>query len=155
MSLGIEALKTCELFDGCDDALLAEILADGRERTYHAGDVVYSEGAEHDEVYLVLEGRLLHTFAVLDAAGVDYDLAVEPGEISNEARFLSDEPSYVGCVADTDTKGIAWKVEDAVGFCNRHPEVGYPIMTSIARLLNRRFQQLNQVILDRVAWGLE
>ena len=155
MSLGIEALRKCELFDACDDALLEEVLAQGEERAYAAGDLVYAEEAEIDELYLVLEGRLRHTFAVLDAAGVDYEMAVEPGEASNAVRFLTEGPSYIGCVADTDTKVMVWKAQEVAEFWDRHPEVGYRIVTSIAKLLNRRLQQLNQIILDRVSWGLE
>lgn len=155
MSVGIEALRKCELFDACDDALLEEVLAQGEERAYAAGDLVYAEEVECDELYLVLEGRLLHTFAVLDAAGVDYEMAVEPGEVSNEARILTEGPSYVSCVADTDSTVMVWKAQEAVAFWDRHPEVGYRIMTSVAKLLYRRLQQLNQIILDRVSWGLE
>lgn len=155
MSLGIEALRKCELFDACDDALLEEVLAQGEERAYAAGDLVYAEEVECDELYLVLEGRLLHTFALLDAAGVDYELAVGPGEVSNAVRFLTEGPSYIGCVAGTDTKVMVWNAQEAAEFWDRHPEVGYRIVTGIAKLLYRRQQQLNQVILDRVSWGLE
>ena len=155
MSLGIVALRKCELFDACDDALLEEVLAQGEERAYAAGDLVYAEEAEIDELYLVLEGRLLHTFALLDAAGVDYEMAVEPGEVSNAVRFLTEGPSYIGCVADTDTKVMAWKAQEAAEFWDRHPEVGYRIVTGVAKLLYWRLQKLNQIILDRVSWGLE
>ena len=60
MSLGIEALRKCELFDACDDALLEEVLAQGEERAYAAGDLLYAEEAEIDELYLVLEPRQLY-----------------------------------------------------------------------------------------------
>ncbi len=155
MSVGIEALRTCELFDACDDALLEEVLAQAEERAYAPGDVVYAEEAEADELFLVLEGRLRHTFALLDAAGVDYELTVGPGEVSNAVRFLTEGPSYVGCVADTDTTVLVWKAPEVADFWDKHPEVGYRIVTGIARLLYQRQQQLNQVILDQVSWGLE
>jgi CRP-like cAMP-binding protein len=155
MSVGIEALRKCELFDACDDALLEDVLAQGEERAYAAGDLLYAEEAETDELYLVLEGRLRHTFALLEAAGVDYEMAVGPGEISNAVRFLTEGPSYVGCVADTDTKVMVWKAQEVAEFWDRHPEVGYRIVTGIAKLLYRRLQQLNQVVLDQVSWGLE
>ncbi len=155
MSVGIEALRTCELFDACDDALLEEMLAQAEERAYAAGDQVYAEEAETDELYLVLEGRLRHTFALLDAAGADYDLAAGPGEVSNAVRFLTEGPSYVGCVADADTTVLVWKAPEVADFWDKHPEVGYRIVSGIAKLLYRRLQQLNQVILDQVSWGLE
>jgi CRP-like cAMP-binding protein len=155
MSVGIEALRKCELFDACDDALLEKVLAQSEERAYAAGELVYAEMAESDELYLVLEGRLRHTSALLDAAGVDYEMAVEPGEVTNAVRFLTEGPSYISCVADTDTKVLVWKAQEAAEFWDRYPEVGYRVVTGIAKLLYRRLQQLNQIILDRVSWGLE
>jgi CRP-like cAMP-binding protein len=155
MSVGIEALKKCGLFDACDDALLGEILAQGEERSYAAGDEVYAEMAENDELYLVLEGRLRHTFALLDAAGVDYEMAVEPGEVSNAVRFLTEGPSYIGCVADTDSKVLVWKAQEAIELWEKHPEVGYRVVSNISKMLYGRLQLLNQIILDRVSWGLE
>ena len=155
MSFGIEALKKCALFDPCDDALLEQLLALGEERAYAAGDVVYAEEAESDELYLVLEGRLRHTFALLDAAGADYEMLAGPGEVSNAVRSITEGPSYVGCVADTDTTVMVWKAEEAAGFWDKHPEVGYRVVTAVAKLLYERLQQLNQIVLDQVSWGLE
>jgi len=155
MSVGIEALRKCELFDAADDALLEKVLAQGEERAYAAGDLVYAEMAESDELYLVLDGRLRHSSALLDAAGVDYEMPVEPGEVTNVVRFLAEGPSYISCVADTDTKVLVWKAQEAAEFWDRYPEVGYRVVTGIAKMLYGRLQQLNQIILDRVSWGLE
>ena len=155
MSVGIEALRQCGLFDAADDALLENVLAQAEERAYAAGDLVYAEMAESDELYLVIEGRLRHTSALLDAAGVEYDMAVEAGEVSNLVRFIAEGPSYLSCVADIDTRLLVWKAEEAIAFWDQHPEVGYRVVTATAKLLYRRVQQLNQIILDRVSWGLE
>ena len=155
MSVGIEALRKSELFDACDDALLEKVLAQAEEREYAAGEQVYAEMAESDELYFVTEGRLLHTSALLDAAGVEYRMAVEPGEASNLVRFLAEGPSYLSCVADTDTKVLVWKAQEAAEFWDNHPEVGYRVVTAISKLLYRRLQQFNEIILDRVSWGLE
>ncbi len=155
MSIGIEALRKCELFDAADDALLEQVLAQSEERVYAAGEQVYAEMAESDELYLVVEGRLRHTSALLQAFGADYELVVESGEVSNEVRFLAEGPSYISCEAETDTKVLVWKAKEAVAFWDQHPEVGYRMVTSISKLLLRRIHQLNDAILDRVSWGLE
>ncbi len=155
MSTGIEALRKSGLFDACDDALLERMLEQGEERTYAAGEQVFAEMSECDELYMVVEGRLRHTSALLDAAGVDYDMPVEPGDVSNVVRILAAGPSYISCVADTDSKVLVWDAQQAAGFWDQHPEVGYRVVTAIAKRLNQRLQQLNQIILDRVSWGLE
>ena len=155
MSVGIEALRKSELFEACDDALLEKVLAQAEEREYAAGEQVYAEMAESDELYLVIEGRLLHTSALLDAAGVAYRMAVELGEVSNLVRFLAEGPSYLSCVADTDTRVLVWKAQEAAEFWDSHPEVGYRVVTAISKRLYQRLQQFNEIILDRVSWGLE
>ena len=95
MSVGIEALRKSGLFDACDDALLEQVLAQAEEREYAAGDVLYDEMAQSDELYLVIEGRLRYTSAVLDVAGVEYDMVLEPGDVSNLVRFIGEGPSYL------------------------------------------------------------
>lgn len=155
MSAGIEALRKSGLFDACDDDLLEQVLAQSEERAYAAGDLVYAEMAESDELYLVLEGRLRHNSALLDAAGIDYDITVEPGEVSNLVRFLDKGPDFLSCVADTDTKVLVWKAQQAIEFWDRRPEVGYRVVTAAAKRLNEQVRHLHQVILDRVSWGLE
>lgn len=155
MTVGIEALRESKLFDACDDALLEKVLAQSEERSYAAGDLVYAEMAESEELYLVLEGRLRYESALLDAAGVDYRMVDEPGDVSNLVRFIAEGPSYLSCVADVDTRVLVWKAQDAIAFWDRHPEVGYRVVTAIAKNFHQRVQQLNQIILDRIAWGLE
>ncbi len=155
MSAGIEALRRCGLFAAADDALLEKVLAQGEERAYAAGDPVFAEMSESDELYLVLEGRLRYTSALLDAAGVEYDMVEEPGSVANLVRFIAEGPSYISCLADTDTRVLVWKAQEAIAFWDNHPEVGYRVVTATAKLLHQRLQQLNQIILDRVSWGLE
>ncbi len=155
MSVGIEALKKSGLFEAADDSLLEKVLAQSEERGYAAGDQVFGEMAECDELYLVLEGRLRYTSALLDAAGVEYDMVLEPGDVGNLVRFIAEGPSYLSCAADTDARVLVWKAQEAVEFWDRHPEVGYRVVTATAKLLYRRVEQLNQIILDRVSWGLE
>ena len=155
MSVGIEALRKSKLFDACDDSLLEKVLAQSEERMYAAGDLVYAEMAESDELYLVLEGRLRYDSALLDAAGVDYDMVEEPGDVSNLVRFIAEGPSYLSCVADVDSRVLVWKAQEAIAFWDQYPEVGYRVVTATAKILHRRVQQLNQIILDRIAWGLE
>ncbi len=155
MSVGIEALRKCGLFDAADDALLEKVLAQGEERSYAAGDQVFAEMSESDELYLVLEGRLRYTSALLDAAGVEYDMVAEPGGVANLVRFIAEGPSYISCLAETDTRVLVWKAKEAIAFWDSHPEVGYRVVTATAKQLHGRLQQLNQIILDRVSWGLE
>ena len=155
MSVAIEALRKSGLFDAVDDALLENVLEQGEARMYAAGEPVFAEMAESDELYLVLEGRLRYESALLEAAGVDYDMVVEPGDVGNLMRFIAAGPSYLSCVADVDTKVLVWKAQEAIEFWDQYPEVGYRVVTAIAKLLHKQVQQLNQIILDRVAWGLE
>ncbi len=155
MSLGIEALKKCELFEPCDDALLEKILAQSKERTYAAGEQVYEEMSESDELLLVVAGQLKQTSALLDAAGIDWERISGPGEVLNLVKFVAEGPNYVRCEAESETRVLVWNAKQAAEFWNDYPEVGFRITTNIARLLYDRVQQLNQVILDRVSWGLD
>ena len=89
MSVGIEALRKCGLFDACDDTLLEKVLAQGEERRYAAGEEVFAEMAESDELFLVLEGQLRYTSALLDAAGILEHEEVQIWNITQGTRLAT------------------------------------------------------------------
>lgn len=75
-------------------------------------------------------------------------LRLDRNNLIELVRFLS-------CVADTDTKVMVWKAQEAAEFCAGHPKVGYRAVAGVAKLLDQWLQHLNQITLDRVSWGLE
>ena len=155
MSDGIEVLRKCELFESLDDELLSELLAQGEIRDYKSGDVVFAEMAESDELYMVVEGQLKLVIALLDSDMPGYETELGPGDVCNAVRFIAKGPSYVSCVVETDAKVMVWPADPSIEFWDKHPEAGYEVVKGIARTLYRNLQQFNQIILDRVSWGLE
>jgi CRP-like cAMP-binding protein len=52
----VELLKHIELFSGLTSEQIEHIAALGHEASYNAGDVIISEGAPSDEIYVICDG---------------------------------------------------------------------------------------------------
>ena len=155
MPIDRDLLKQSELFSTMDEEVLDEFAIAGETQTYGDGDVVFAEMADSDEIYLVLEGQLTHTFALVDAGTGPDNLLVGPGEISNAVRLFAVGPNYVSCVATGDVKVVAWKSDAWRAICERHPVVGYHLVSRVAGIFYERAIRVNQMLLDNMSWGLE
>ena len=51
-------LRSTLLFADLDDSALERIATDATERTLQRGDVLFVEGEEPDDLYVVIEGRI-------------------------------------------------------------------------------------------------
>ena len=56
--VGIEQLRSVELFQDLDDVGLAELAAASEQRPLQRGDVLFTENDEPNELFVVVSGRL-------------------------------------------------------------------------------------------------
>lgn len=63
-------LKSSDPFASLPESLLAKIAAVGRPMSYHAGETIYELGSAADDIFLILNGAIEHSF--------DPDIAATP-----------------------------------------------------------------------------
>jgi CRP-like cAMP-binding protein len=154
MAIDRKLLTKNEFFASIDAAALDAFASAGELKTFPDGDVVGTEMSQNDEIYLVVEGQLIHTFALADAgSGLD-DFIIGPGEIGNAVRLFSSLPSYMTCVAGGDVKVVAWQGDDMKAICDQRPDVGYRLVCRAAGIFYERALRVNQMLLDNMSWGL-
>ncbi len=138
-----------------EPAVLEEFLAAGELKTFEDGDIVFAELEESDEIYLVVEGHLRHTFALAEAGSGLEDFVIGPGESSNLVRLFAHGPNHMTCVAEGGVQSVAWKADAVKAICERHPEVGYRLVSRAAGVFYERALRINRMLLDNMSWGLE
>jgi CRP/FNR family transcriptional regulator, cyclic AMP receptor protein len=82
-----DLLLGTELFAELDDADLDRVMASVRRRELQRGDVIFTEGAEPDGLYIVEEGRVAITSKSDDGRESVFAL-MEPGDLFGEMGLL-------------------------------------------------------------------
>ena len=147
-------LQQNRLFSSMDDETLEDFINSAEEREFQAGELVYGEMGKSGEMFFVLEGKLSHDFSLANAGDEFEPIVVGEGEVSNAVAVVGDGPSYLSCTALSHTRLLVWRAAEVSQICQQKPEVGYPFVAEVARMLLARLQEVNQRLLDRLEWGM-
>ena len=110
------------------------------ERTYAAGDVIFAEGDQSTEMFIVQEGRVQVTKRV---AGGDLFLAtLERGDFFGEMGLLDSQPRHATCSALVPTRLLALRSGDLLIKLRRDPTFALEMLQS----MSRRIRHLNEQV---------
>lgn len=128
--------------------------------TVHKGanSVIFSEGDEGSEIYLVLEG----TLRVLGKVDLENERKIQPGfgEITaggvfGELALIDEMPRSATVVTATEAKLAVIDGVKLLAFLDAHPDIGYPILKELMTTLVVRLRKANQRVFSLFAWGLK
>jgi CRP-like cAMP-binding protein len=154
MSNDLQALKDCALFSEFNDEILERFRAAGKTRTYDAGDIVFVEMSEGDEIYLITGGEATIQFA-LASEDEQYEVVTRgPGDILGEVSFIEGGQRSATVIARTTLEVIVWDCATWRRMCEEDYELGYRLVLGIAKILSQRLREWNVRILNNVSWGL-
>ena len=126
-------LRKLELMRGLQAQDLRDVAAHLRPEHFTAGQTVYREGTEGEELYLIDEGQV----QVASATGVIATIGA--GEVFGEGAFLTGEPRSTTSTAVTDL--LAWSLGRA-DF--EQLALRYPVLAlNLSRMVSRRLRERN------------
>ena len=116
-------------------------------KDFPPGAVLFQEGAEHDDIYLVLSGRVRLEMFVRDRGRLPL-MTVGPGDLLGWSPLFASHAMTATAVALEPVHTLAFDGQDLRGLCETHHEVGYHVMRQLvlelsARLLATRLQLLD------------
>jgi CRP/FNR family cyclic AMP-dependent transcriptional regulator len=104
----------------------------GYEKHLRSGEVLFKEGAQGDEMYLIRSGKIR---IVKDLEGTKKTLAViGEGEFFGEMALLDKRPRSAAAIAETDAKLIIVDRNAFLSSVNKNPFIKYIIETLTTRL---------------------
>jgi len=104
----------------------------GYEKLLKSGEVLFKEGAQGDEMYLIRSGKIR---IVKDLEGTKKTLAVlGEGEFFGEMAVLDKRPRSASAIAETDAKLIIVDRNAFLSSVNKNPFIKYIIETLTTRL---------------------
>ena len=140
-----EALRRTVLFAELDDAQLDQIAASGTVQPLQRGVVLFEEGAEPDEFYLVLTGRIAIAHESDDGRESLLTL-MEPGDLFGELGCLDGGARSTQARALKESTLLVMPYRELQRLYENHPEA----LWSAVRLLARRLRATGRALSDTV-----
>jgi CRP-like cAMP-binding protein len=147
-----EALRRYPHFAGIDDACLKEVGKISRERTFKAGEEIFSEsGAFMVTSRIYDKGEEATHLLLLTEGNVDISLTLGTGKLARVGTLVAGDlmalsaliPPFHLTASGTgkeDGKLIEIEAEPLRQLCDENPELGYRLMQGVAKGLMIRLQ---------------
>lgn len=145
---------TISVFGGLTEAEVKALTTACGTRRVGAGEAVFREGDEGDEVFVVVGGRVRIAKAI--SLDVDRTLAtVERGGVFGEQALVGGGARSASALAVEPTEVLVLTRDGFLGLAGRDPALGFKVMGRLAAILAERLQATTDLLRDTVHWGLE
>ncbi|MBI4634856.1 MAG: cyclic nucleotide-binding domain-containing protein [Candidatus Rokubacteria bacterium] len=125
-----------------------------RERTLRAGEVLFREGDEGQEMFLVRRGTILISKAV--TGGVDEVHArMGPGDFFGEMSPFGDLPRSATAQPETDAVLLVLDRKTLLHLVAMSPRGAIAFFTAMVREFIERLRRTNDLVAEVTRWGLE
>jgi len=126
------------------------------KRRFKAGGCILEEGTEGRSLFLIEKGdvRVMVTLKI--------ERRVRPGicdlhagNLFGELNLFEQHPRSASVTAVTDVELLEIDGECLSRYLNNHPEIGYPILKNLFKLMVSRLNKANRRIEYLLGWGLK
>jgi CRP-like cAMP-binding protein len=141
MSEMLSFLKDTEVFKGLADEDLERIAGICNSARYDKGQVIVEEDARERELYIIKSGRVNISLSPPGSEEVRGTLTkCTPGQVFGELGFIDGarRSTWVTALEDVEVYQIRW--ESFSGIIQGKPEIGYRVMSNIARVIADRLR---------------
>ena len=151
-----ERLKASPLFKNFSDEIIDRFLNSADTRQYSAGQTIFAELSEGNEIFTILDGEVTAEVAVVNADQSLEILTFSAGDIFGEGCFFKPNvPRYATMTSKTATTVLVWKSEHWRKIAESNFEVGYRLAVGITRIFIDRLRHWNVRIVENISWGLD
>lgn len=141
----VSLLRNTELFSGLDPALLSRLAAQSALRRIHRGDVLFGEGEEAHELFVVTNGRIAMTNKSPD--GRESVIALmESGDLFGEMPLFDGQGRSAEARALTTSEVVAVPYGPIRALYSERPE----LLWHVVALLSRRLRNMDEALADSV-----
>ena len=123
----VNLLERVPIFQDLDHRELEQIAASMKQRTFHAGDTVTSEGAGGIGFFVIEEGE------AKVSVGGEERRRLGPGDYFGEVALLTDSPRSATIVADTDLRCYEMTSWDFKPLVETHSSIAWKLLQAMAK----------------------
>jgi CRP-like cAMP-binding protein len=144
-----EVIRKAPLFTALDDAAAASLLANMVSVKISKGSVLFAEGDEGDQLYVIAEGKL--KLGTSSGDGRENLLSIlGPGEMFGELSLFDPGPRTSTATAVTDAKLLSLGQEKLLPWLIENPMVSLQLLASLAQRLRRTNEAVGDLVFSDV-----
>jgi CRP-like cAMP-binding protein len=144
-----EVIRKAPLFTALDDAAAASLLANMVSVKIAKGSVLFAEGDEGDQLYVIAEGKL--KLGTSSGDGRENLLSIlGPGEMFGELSLFDPNPRTSTATAVTDAKLLSLGQEKLLPWLVENPMVSLQLLASLAQRLRRTNEAVGDLVFSDV-----
>lgn len=132
----IDVLRTVPLFRHLSDPEAQALAGLLRERQFHRGAVIVTQGDPGDAMFLIAQGQVKVAVFAEDGREVILSVLASSG-FFGEMALLDDEPRSAHVIAMTDATLLQLRREDFQARLRASPELGVALLKELTRRLRR------------------
>ena len=133
------------------------VLAMGRAVTLSSGAVLFQLGADADQLYVIVRGRVNLTLP-MQVFGQEQDILVEErvaGQTLGWSALIPPHRFTLKATAQIDTELLSFPRTALLDHFAAHPRVGYAVVGNVAATVGQRLQVFQAMWLREMKRGLE
>jgi CRP/FNR family transcriptional regulator, cyclic AMP receptor protein len=140
-----EAVRKAPLFTALDEASAATLRASMTGVKLSRGQVLFKEGDEGNQLFVVVDGKL--KLGTTSNDGRENLLSIlGPGDMFGELSLFDPGPRTATATAVVDSKLLALANDQVIGWVKEHPQVSLQLLGRLAQ----RLRKANDVLSDLV-----
>ena len=146
MSL-LEPVSYCDFLRNMPGELVVRLGRIAHARAYAASEVLFSEGTEHPEFHVVVEGHVRLDMFVPRRGRVPI-LTAGPGDVLAWSALAGNSIMTSTAVALEAVRTVAFPSDQLQRLCETEHDIGYHVMRQLASALSRRLLATRLQLLD-------
>ncbi len=151
----IEYLRRVEVFGGLSDEELLQVATVCKPRRVGAGQVVFEEGADGDELMIILDGCVrvsLNTRLPQGTVAASTINMLYSGQSFGEMVLLGGATRSATVTCVDPCKLLVIRERDFAAVCERNPRIGYRVMRNMASDLAYKLRSSNLLLRGNIRW---
>jgi CRP-like cAMP-binding protein len=141
-----ETLQKVNIFGELKEFAWQELLKIIAVKEFYEGKIIFSEGDESTELYMVLKGEIeiqIHIAPQLSSSTV---YVVKPYDIFGEFAFVDPKPRAATARSATDSTVGVIKKDDFEELIKKFPGVGINFYRALVNMLSERLRKMNNYL---------
>ena len=146
------ALRKTLIFQDLSGLELEAVTAFLEPRSLKSGEVIFTEGAIGEEMFVIISGRIGAWVAQADGTQ-RWSFELKAGDFFGEMSIIANESRSATIAVQEDTELLTLHGVDFYRIVFEYPMIGAKILRAIRKVQNTWFEQISKHLGDLMRWG--